>query len=122
VSRPGGVLQAAGVVKLLPEHKRVGVLPPALLLAPDKVRLVQKPRPVRDGPPVVLQNSRLGLPLSPELQLVLAQLAGIDAAARRLKELAAMQVSVPTLQVAFVGRVLPAWMDELDEATPIPHR
>jgi hypothetical protein len=116
------VLKAAGVVEVISEDERVGVLPPFAVLVADEVRLVEEVRSVLNASLVALDHSRLRLPLTPELQLAFLRFVTVEVATTALQELALVLAAVPALQVVLVGPVLAARMDELDEAASIPHR
>jgi hypothetical protein len=116
-----GVLQAARVVELLAEDERVGVLPPRAVPALDEKRLVEEVRPVGNAIDVAIDRSRLWLPLAPEDDLALRGLAPIEVAATALQKLAPVRIAIPELEVAIIGPVLTARMDELHEAGALTH-
>lgn len=115
------VLQAAGVVEALAEDEWVGVLTPGAVVVVDEERLVEEVRTVRDAVGVPGDDPRFRLPLAPEDDLSFLDLAAIDVATSALQKLAPVCVAVPELEVALIGPVLAAGVDELHEAAALTH-
>jgi hypothetical protein len=118
-----GVLETAGVLELVAEDERVGVLPPRALPARWRgvVRLVQQSGPIGHRIWVRLDDAGLRLPFAPEDELIRPQGTGLQVAAGNRQELPLVLAGVPVLEAVAVRPVLAAGMHELDKQPPITH-
>jgi hypothetical protein len=115
------VLLAAGVVELLAEDERIGVLDPARRVDGLPEGILEPARMLRQRVAVGLDHARLRLPLAPEDELAVHGVSEVRRRPTGVHELPLVVAHVPGHHAPWRRSVLAARVEELDKAQSVVH-